>query len=161
MLLWFASLSVLGVFLVFRDAALDYRLVAVGALLPDPVDAVLRRGVGPAHSVSVAVAFLTVVMLATIGRRTLRRRLLALPIGVFAHLVLDGAWADTSAFWWPFTRRAVDGPLPALDHGVVVVIVEELLGAAAAAYCYRRFGLARASRRALFLRSGRLDRSVV
>ena len=52
-------------------------------------------------------------------------------------------------------------PLPALDHGVVVVIVEELLGAAAAAYCYRRFGLARASRRALFLCSGRLDRSVV
>ena len=68
MLLWFASLSVLGVFLVFRDAALDYRLVALGALLPDPVDAVLRRGIGPAHSVSVAVAFLTVVMVATIGR---------------------------------------------------------------------------------------------
>ena len=122
MLLWFASLSVLGVFLVFRDAALDYRLVAVGALLPDPIDTLLRRGIGPAHSVSVAVAFLSAVMLATVGRRTLRRRLLALPIGVFAHLVLDGAWADTAAFWWPFTRRTVDGPLPAFDHGLVVVV---------------------------------------
>ena len=161
MFLWFAALSVLGVFLVFRDAALDYRLVALGALLPDPVDMALRQGIGPAHSVTVAVGFLSVVMLGTVGRRSLRRRLLALPIGVFAHLVLDGAWADTAAFWWPFTRRTVDGPLPSFDHGLFVPVVQELLGLAAVFYCYRRFGLARRSRRDLFVRSGRLDRSVV
>jgi hypothetical protein len=130
-------------------------------LLPDPVDALLRRGIGPAHSVTVAVAFLAVVMLGTIGRRRLRRRLLALPIGVFAHLVLDGAWADTAAFWWPVTRRTVDGPLPAFDRGAGVVIAQELLGAAAAAYCYRRFGLAHRGRRTLFASTGRVDRSVI
>lgn len=161
MIFWFAALSVLGVFLVFRDAALDYRLVALGSLLPDPIDAVLRRGIGPAHSVTVAVAFLAAVMVATIRRRPLRRRLLALPIGVFAHLVLDGAWADTAAFWWPFTRRSVHGPVPSIGHGASVLVVEELLGAAAAFYCYRRFGLAQPRRRAMFLRSGRLDRAII
>ena len=161
MILWFAALSVLGVFLVFRDAALDSRLVALGSLLPDPIDAVLRRGIGPAHSVTVAVAFLAAVMVATIGRRPLRRRLLAVPIGVFAHLVLDGAWVDTAAFWWPFTRRSVHGPLPSIGHGAAALVVEELLGAVAAVYCYRRFGLAQPRRRAMFVRSGRLDRTVI
>ena len=48
------------------------------------------------HSVVGAVAVLGIVMLATRNRRLLRRRLLGIPIGMMAHLVLDGVftWTD-------------------------------------------------------------------
>ena len=39
------------------------------------------------------------------GSRLARRRWLCLPIGIFAGLVLSGAWMDTQVFWWP-----LDGP---------------------------------------------------
>lgn len=160
MVLWFAGLSVVGAFVVFRDAALDYRLVAFGALLPDIVDLVARRGVGPAHSVSASAAFMAIVMLATVGRRRTRRRLLALPIGTFAHLILDGAWDLTSVFWWPFTRAPWGAALPSVERGSWVVAME-IIGAAAMLWCWHRFGLSSPTRRQKFFASGRLDRAVV
>ena len=50
MVFWFAGTAFLAVWLIFRDPAFDYRLVMVGALLPDVVDAAFG---GPAvlHSV--------------------------------------------------------------------------------------------------------------
>ena len=161
MVLWFAALSVAGTFLVFRDPALDYRLVAVGALLPDPLDGLIRRGVGPFHSLVTAVAVLVVVMLATIGRRSVRRRGLAVVIGIFAHLVLDAMWARTKVFWWPIASTAFRGRLPVLDRPIGLLMIEELVGAGVAMWLWRQFGLADATRRAKFLRTGRLDRSMV
>lgn len=160
MLLWFAGLAVVGVFVVFRDAAVDYRLVALGAILPDIVDGAVFRGVGPFHTLTGAVVFLSAVMLGTIGRRQARRRLLALPIGVFAHLVLDGMWGDTKIFWWPFLGGSLDGRLPSLDRGALV-LAQEVAGLAALAWCWNRFGLADPRRRSKFLRTGRLDRELV
>ena len=55
MLLWFAGLSFVMVWNVFRDPAIDYRLVMVGALLPDVVDAPFG-GPRVMHSVTAAVA---------------------------------------------------------------------------------------------------------
>ena len=161
MLLWFAALSIAGTFLVFQDAALDYRLVALGAILPDVLDAIVRRGVGPFHSLGVTVAILLGVMLATIGRRLLRRRALALPIGMFAHLVLDATWGRTDVFWWPFTGRSVHGPVPSLGRPVALVLVEEAAGAAVALWLWKRFGLHDDRRRRKFWSSGRLDRRIV
>ena len=100
MLLWFAATSFLTAWLVFRDPAFDYRLVIAGALLPDLVD-VWFGGAGPLHSVVGSVALLVVVMVATIGHRSWRRHLIALPIGTFLHLVFDGAFSISEAFWWP------------------------------------------------------------
>ena len=63
MLIWFAVMSVTGVVLVFRDPRLDHRLVAVGSLLPNAVDLVVRQGkVGPGHTLVGVVGFLTIVM---------------------------------------------------------------------------------------------------
>ena len=128
MVLWFAGLSVALVWIVFRDPRLDYRLVVVGALLPDVVDGVFG-GARVLHSVVASVALLVSVMLATIGRRPLRRRLLALPIGTFAHLVLDGAWTRTEVFWWPFFGRSFEGAgLPSFERPVVLLVLMELAG---------------------------------
>jgi hypothetical protein len=154
--LWFVSFSVLGVYFVFRDPAIDYRLIALGAILPDVVDAVLRQGVGPMHSVVVAVGVLAIVMGATVGRRTLRRRLLAIPIGVFAHLALDGAWASTRVFWWPLAGNVARHRLPSLDRGPTVAVALEVAGTAGLFYVYRRFRLHLPANRARFWSSGRL-----
>src|SRR3954468_21149276 len=114
MLLWFAAFAVLGAYSVLRDARFDYRLIALGALLPDAIDAPLRHR-GLAHTLVFPVASLAVVMLATINRRPLRRHLIAVPIGFFAHLVLDFVWVDKSLFWWPaFGSWGATGIEPAM-----------------------------------------------
>lgn len=160
MLLWFAGMAVVIVWVVFRDPAIDYRLLVLGAVLPDLVDRLLG-GAGALHSVTGSVLLLAAVMLGTIGRRPLRRRLLALPIGTFLHLVLDGAFADTDAFWWPFTGLTVrGGPIPAVERGLGLNLVLELAGGAALVWVWRRFGLADPARRRLLLRTGHFDRAL-
>ncbi len=161
MVLWFVCLSIAGVFVIFRDAAMDYRMVSAGALLCDPIDLVVRQGVGPLHSVVVVVALLTVVMGATIGRRSLRRRLLGLIIGLFAHLVLDGAWLVTKAFWWPLAGTLNGAKLPIVERGPVIVAGQELIGLLVGVWLWRRFRLHTPARRSLFLKTGRIDRRLV
>ncbi len=117
MLFWFVGGSAAIVWFVFRDPRFDYRLLAVGAVVPDVVD-VWFGGARTLHSVVAPIAVLAAVMLATLGRRPIRRRLLAVPIGMFLHLVLDGVFRDTRVFWWPFTGLALpDARLPSLTRG--------------------------------------------
>jgi membrane-bound metal-dependent hydrolase YbcI (DUF457 family) len=159
-ILWPAGVALALVWLVFRDPAFDYRLVVVGAVLPDLVDAPFG-GARVAHTLVASVSLLAAVMLLTRHRRRARRSLLALPIGTFAHLVADGMWAGTATFWWPFSGRALTAPLPALDHGLAVLVLEELAGALVVAWCWRRFSLDDAAVRRTFLRTGHLPRDIV
>lgn len=156
MLLWFAGLSFALVWQVFRDTAIDYRLVMLGAVLPDIVD-VWFGGARVLHSLPFSAALLVVVMLATRGRRTARRQLLALPIGTFVHLVLDGMWARTTVFWWPFLGSSFEGArLPSAERGVVLVVVQEVIGLVVLWWCVGRWELYEPERRRQFLRTGRL-----
>jgi hypothetical protein len=159
MMLWFAGTSLLAVWLVFRDPALDHRLVVAGALLPDIVDGV-TGGPWVMHSLFGSVALLAVVMAGTVHRRALRRRLIALPIGTFLHLVFDGAWNDTDTFWWPFTGGFGDGGLPSLERGIGLVLVMEVVGVAILAWLYKQWMLDQPVHRDRFVRTGRLDRSL-
>jgi hypothetical protein len=157
MLLWFAGMSFLAVWLVFRDPAIDHRLVIAGALLPDLVDAP-TGGRWFAHTLLASVVLLAAVMVGTRGRRRLRRQLLALPIGTFLHLVLDGAWADRDRFWWPaFGADLPHRALPSVDRGPANVVLE-LAGAAVLVWAWRTFRFDQPVNRRRFLRSGRLPR---
>jgi hypothetical protein len=123
LILWFAGGACLGVRLVFGDSRIDYRLVVVGALLPD-----LPLRLTPLHAVVFPVALMLGVM-AVARRRLVQRRLLAVPIGVFMHLVLDGMWARAKTFWWPFLGWSVGGSrLPSLDRPAWLLVVEEVAG---------------------------------
>lgn len=159
MLLWFVGPSILIVWAVFRSPAADYRYVALGSVLP-----LLEVPFGEPrllHSLTGAALLLGVVMLGTRGHRLAQRRLLGVPIGVLLHLVLDGAWADTHAFWWPFLGASWStSELPILGRGAVNVVFE-LAGAAACWWGWRRFRLAEPARRELFLRAGRVGRDIV
>ena len=160
MIFWPAGVGLGLVWLVFRDPAFDYRMVVVGAILPDVLDAPFG-GARLAHTLLAGVAVLTAVMLGTRGHRRLRRSLLAVPIGMFAHLVADGMWARTESFWWPFFGRTLEGRLPALDHGLAVLLLEELAGFLVVAWCWQRFGLGDPSVRSQFLRTGHLPRDLL
>lgn len=160
MLLWFAGMAFLLVWTVFKDTAIDYRLVMAGALLPDIVD-VWFGGARMLHSLVFSVVFLVTVMLGTRGKRLRRRRLLALPIGTFCHLVLDGMWTRTATFWWPFFSGAFEGSgLPSFDRPVMLTVMLELVGLAALVRCWARFELGVPERRREFLRTGRLGRDL-
>ncbi len=161
MLFWFAGLSVVVVWKVFTDTAIDYRLIMAGALAPDLVDA-LAGGLGVLHTVMSSAVLLAVVMVATRGRRRLRRRLLALPVGTFLHLALDAAWTNAELFWWPVLGTHLPGNLPLSIHRPLVVLVaQEAAGVAALVWWWRRFRLNEPDRRLVFLRTGRLGRDLV
>ena len=161
MLLWFAGMSFVLVWAVFKDTAIDYRLVMLGALLPDLVDAWFG-GARVLHTLAFSVALLVVVMLGTRGRRLPRRRMLAIPIGTFCHLVLDAVWTRAHTFWWPFLGTSFDGGrgLPSFGRPVGLLVVLELCGAAALWWAWSRFRLGEPERRAAFVRTGRLGRDL-
>jgi hypothetical protein len=156
MLLWFVFGSIFAVWNVFQSSGLDFRLVALGALAPELVDAPWRAQ-SYAHTLLAAVVLLAVTMLATTGRgrRLRRRRALSLSIGWFTSLVLTASWAHKELFWWP--AFGVSRPDAALLPAWPFVVIEELLGLAAAWWVWTRFGLRDAARRATFVRTGRLS----
>lgn len=159
MFLWFVGPSILIVWSVFRSPAADYRLIAIGALLP-----LIELPFGEPrlfHSLTGAALLLLAVMVGARGQRLVQRRLLALPIGVLMHLVLDGAWADPTGFWWPFLGTSWStAELPELGRGGFNLVLE-VVGAAACWWGWRRFRLDEPDRRQLFVQTGRVGRDIV
>lgn len=155
MLLWFATTSIVLVAIVFRSGAVDYRTVALGALLPW-IDA-LFGGPRVLHSLLGVGVVLTAAMLLTRNRRLVRRRVLGIPIGLLCHLVFDGSFTDTHAFWWPaFGLSFSDGQVPELRH-LGMSIVLEILAVGLTVWAWRLFDLQRPNARQRFLDHGRLD----
>ncbi len=161
-------MALVVVWVVFHDPAIDYRVVLLGALLPDLVDAVFggaRLALGdpggiPGHTLAFSVVLLVVVMLATRGRRAARRRWIFLPVGSLLHLVLDGMWTRTDIFWWPAFGWSLDGRLPFLDHGLALLGAQEVAGVLALVWFWQRFRLGDEENRTHFWRTGRLPRDV-
>lgn len=154
MFFWFLGTAVGAVWYVFRDPRFDYRLLLMGALLPDIIDVPVGQARW-AHSVTFAIVVLTVVMLATFGRRPVRRTLLGLPIGILLHLVFDGVWTSTAVFWWPFTGSWGDVAVPSLDRGWWNLALEAI-GLALIVWIVRSFDLRSAAQRRQFVRTGHL-----
>ncbi len=154
MFFWFIATAVVTIGFVFRDPSFDNRLLIVGAVLPG-VDVVFG-GARALHSITVSIALLAVVMLATPRGSPIRKTLLGLPIGLFLHLVFDAAWNDTDTFWWPFTGLEFsDDGIPIADRGVVSVVLE-VVGVAVCVWLWRTNGLSDSVRRRRFLADGRL-----
>lgn len=161
MLFWFAGLSFVLVVAVFRDPALDERLVMAAATLPAVLDLAVG-GVRLLHTLAFPIVLLTAVMVGTIGRRSLRRTLLALPIGAFMNLVLDGMWSSTRLIAWPLGGLSFgDEELPTLGRPWPLRLLMEVAGLVALAWSVRRFRLLEPEHRDRFLRSGRLDRALL
>ena len=161
MFFWFIATSIWSVWFVFRDPKFDYRLLAIAALTPDLVDGLLQAfglAHGAMHSVVTSIAVLFAIMIATAGRRPGRQRLLAIPIGLFMHLIFDGAFSATKTFWWPLTGIALgDKSIPSVERGTLNLPLE-LLGFVACIIAWRYFALSDKTRRSKFLKTGSLQR---
>jgi hypothetical protein len=156
MFFWFIGTAIVAVWFVFHDPRFDYRCLLVGALLPDVTDGPFG-GARVMHSVLGSVGLLVIVMAVTVGRRPIRRCLLAIPIGTFLHLVFDGAFATTKVFWWPFGGLSFHhAALPSWHRGGWDVLLE-LFGLALCAWAVRNFGLTDPARRRTFWRTGVLE----
>ena len=154
MFFWYIGPSIIAVYEIFRSRGLDYRLIALGSLLPLLVDIPIGH-FGPGHSIVVAVAVLAAVMIGTIGRsRLLRRRLVCIPIGWFCALVLSGAFLHDQAFLWPLLGN--DSGTVGLLPPPTLLVLGEAAGIAIIGWSSGRFGLNRPGPRAEFVRSGRL-----
>lgn len=157
MFVWFAAAAFLIVSLVFNSPAIDYRLIMFGAVLP------VLEGVSGSpwilHTFAGIAAVFGAVVVGTAGRRLVARKAIAVPIGLFLHLVLDGSWAAGERFWWPFQGSIGDGRLPEFDH-VGVSVFLEVVGFGVAAFLVGRFDLTRPERRREFLRTGRVARGL-
>ncbi len=155
MLLWFVGTACAAVWFVFRDDRFDYRVLVLGALLPDVVDGTWG-GARAMHSVAASAVVLVAVMLATSRGTDTRRRWLALPIGMFLHLVFDGAFTDAVTFWWPMSGLSLsDAPLPSIERGLVNVPLE-LVGLVLVGWLARSHGLVDRAAWRGFVRTGRL-----
>jgi membrane-bound metal-dependent hydrolase YbcI (DUF457 family) len=147
-------MSIFLVATIFRSTGIDYRLIAVGAMLPLLVDLPLGyRAFG--HTLLFAVVLLALVMVGTIGRpRLLRRRLLCVPIGVFCGLLLSFAFANDHLFWWPFLGTSF--PHDPLLPVTWVVVIEELVGLVVCWALVGQYDLYLPGPRREFFRTGRL-----
>jgi hypothetical protein len=160
MFVWFAAGAFLIVVLVFSSPALDYRLIVLGAVAPVAEGAL--GGPYLLHTLLGSVVLLVVVVLVTRGRRLVARQWVGLPIGTFLHLVLDGTWARTELFWWPFLGGDPlgEGQIPEFEH-LALSLVLEVVGVGIALWLVRRFELTDPVRRRELLRTGRLGRDLL
>ena len=161
MFLWFAACAVVAVAVVFGSSGVDYRIVALGAVLPLAEN--LTGSPWVLHTLAGSVALLVGVMALTAGRgrRLRRRRWIGLPIGTLVFLVASGAWSRTALFWWPVggSGGVGHGVPPEYDRPLWILIALELAGAAALAWTAHRFDLSNPDRRRAFLATGRLTRT--
>lgn len=158
MFFWFIGLAFALVLIVFSSPALDYRLVMFGAVLP--VAEGLIGGPWVLHTLLAPVVVMTIVMLATQGRRLVRRQWLGLPIGLFMHLVLDGSWANAEVFWWPFlgASNVLGGSMvPEFQRPLGVILLMEVVGIGVLAFFGSRLDLLGEGKE-LFMSKGQLLR---
>lgn len=153
MFFWFLGLSLLAVSLVFDSPALDHRFVLAGSVLP-LVELVSGRAL-VLHTLAGSVLILVGVMVVLRGRRLAQRRWVGLAIGTFLHLVFDGAWADTSLFWWPAFGVEFADTAPEFGRWPFVVGME-VVGLVALVVAFRRSGVTDRADLVAFARTGRL-----
>lgn len=155
MFFWLIGTAVVTVWFVFRDPMFDYRLLVVGSVLPAVVDAI-SGGALVMHSLAFSVVLLAVLMLATSGRKPIRRTLLGLPVGTLLYLVFSGAWTNAAVFWWPFLGWDFDDAAHPVAARGWWNIPLELIGVALCWWIVRRADLRDSTRRAEFVHRGRL-----
>ncbi len=104
--LWHLGIAALIVYVTLGRRRIDYRMVLIGALLPDLVDGVLgliwfegAAGRWIAHSIFAAIAVTVVILLTFSGER--RQSLFGIGVGWLLHLVADGMWLAPLTFLWP------------------------------------------------------------
>ena len=166
MLFWHLGVTAAIVYATLGRRRIDYRVVLLGALLPDLIDIplgrfLLRDRYGTqhlwGHTLLLVVVLSLVVMLFLRGDTA--RRWFVLPMAALIHLGLDAMWSHPVAFYWPlfgpFPREAIGPVLHSLLRPAT--IVEELVGLGLLTYLFVGHDLQDRGHRREFLRTGKLE----
>lgn len=153
MIFWYIGLTLWVIWYVFHDPSIDLRMAIIGVLIPNLIS--WKYLYTPLHSVVVIAALMGIVMLATMRRRALRRRLIFVVIGMFLSIAFSAAWSNSSVFWWPIVH---DGYVSTLhpEQTEAGLVFQTLLGFALTVGFFLKFHLLEAGNWQYFLRSGRL-----
>ena len=146
----------MGIAVIFRSPFFDYRLLALGALLP--VVETMAGFQWLLHTLFFGVFVLSSIMLFGKGNRKIQQKLLPLPIGLLTHLILDGTWTEKEIFWWPVTGRDLMGiEASRLEFSFLPsVIILETLGIIIALWGWRKFEFHKQINRKAFIKRGHL-----
>ena len=169
MLLWHLGIAALIVYVSLGRRRIDYRMILVGAVLPDVVDGLLGlfffdgpAGRWIAHSIFAAIAVTVLIILVFRGDR--RQSLFGIGVGWLLHLVADGMWAAPETFLWPaFGTEFSKSPTEPYTWDLFLDPIAhlstwggELIGFAILAWFWVAFRLGEADRFRLFLSDGYL-----
>ena len=171
MLFWHMGATAGIVFVTLGRRRIDYRVVLLGAILPDLIDKPLGRIFFEdtfqtsrlfAHTLLFVVVTLLAVQL--ILRGDSARRWFILPIACLLHLVLDGLWGDPVTLFWPLFGTTFP-PHPVESYWLEVlrrplehplVMVQEIFGLSVLLYIAWAYRLFRMTGLREFARSGKL-----
>ncbi|MFC1952547.1 metal-dependent hydrolase [Chloroflexota bacterium] len=149
---------------------MDYRLLLVGAMLPDIIDKplgiwLLRETLSSSRVFGHTLLFAAVLAGVGLYLYVTRRRLgaLCLALGTLAHLILDQMWLNPRTLFWPlyglsFEKGIVEDWLPRILTSLVTkpsVYLPEIIGALLLAAFF--WDIIRHGKLTSFLRSGRVD----
>jgi len=169
LLIWHLGCAALIVYVTLGRRRIDYRMVLIGAVLPDVVDALLGlfffdgpAGRWVAHSMLAPIVVTVAILLAFKGDR--RRSLFGIGVGWLLHLVADGMWQAPKTFLWPAFGRGFS-TFPREPYGWDLLLDPiahwttwggELIGLALLAWFWVAFRLGEENRFRLFLSDGYL-----
>jgi len=141
---WHIGLTMVIVWFVMRgNKRVDYRLVALGSLLPE----IGRRYT---HALLVNVAFLCVAFFL---RGRIKRQFVLVPISSLLHLAEDGIWSNPRVFWWPLFGNKAHFALPSFR----AIVIEELVGLVLLVWLLGTHGRLSAYGLRDFIKTGRLE----
>jgi inner membrane protein len=171
MFFWHLGVTAAIIFLTLGRRRIDYRVVLLGAILPDLIDKPIGRIFFEkqfqnsrlfAHTLAFSVVLLLLIQLFLRGETA--RRWFILPIACVLHLVLDAMWSEPVTLFWPlfgthFPRVPVENYwwevlLRPFDHPWV--LVQELVGLGLLLYLGFAYHLHEPGPRRKFIRSGSL-----
>lgn len=170
MLFWHVGVTAMVILITLGRRRIDYRVVLLGAILPDLIDKPIGRILFEerfetsrlyGHTLAFAVLLL---LIAALSSGEFKTRWFVLPVAVVIHLGLDSMWNDPITLFWPaFGTRFP--PDPVRNYWLAVLIrplehpleaVKELVGLACALYIAIGYRLNERGPRRDFLRTGLL-----
>jgi hypothetical protein len=169
LLLWHLGTAAALVYVTLGRRRIDYRYVAIGAVLPDLVDGALGliafdgpAGRWIAHSLVAVIAVAVAIILGLRGER--RLAMFGIAVGWLLHLVADGMWEAPETFFWPaFGSDFASSPPEPYSWDLLVHPWDhlgtwgaELVGAAILLWFYVAFEMKKDGRLQLFLKDGYL-----
>lgn len=171
MLFWHLGMTPAVIFFTLGRRRIDYRVVLLGAILPDLIDKPIGRIFFEnqfqnsrlyGHTLLLAIAILLAVQIGVRGETA--RRWFILPIAMLIHLALDAMWNDPITLFWP--AFGFEFPkVPVEDYWLEVLLrplqhpieaLKEVAGLAVLVYFWYAYGLHRPELLRRFVKTGEL-----